>query len=74
MRGENPLDVFDDAQPRDETASLVQVSGKQLDEVREAWLSACLDFDEYKAQHYLVTGICPLSSRKQFVLKCCARD
>ncbi len=32
---------------------LPHITGEQVDELREAWIEACLAFDEYQAQHLL---------------------
>ncbi len=48
--GQNPLLTMETAvseQP------LPHITGEQVDELREAWIEACLAFDEYRAQHLL---------------------
>ncbi|HEX6384141.1 MAG TPA: MerR family transcriptional regulator [Anaerolineae bacterium] len=47
--GKNPLQSMPPLEP----APVLAVSGDVVDELRQAWLEACLDFDEYRAQHIL---------------------
>ena len=47
--GQNPLQ----STPPPEPAPVVPLSGDVILELRRAWLAACLEFDEYKAQHVL---------------------
>ena len=46
-RGENPL------APANEQKQLGNITGDQLDQIRTEWLTSCLNFDEYTAQHTL---------------------
>ncbi len=48
--GQNPLQTEETAVTE---ATILPITGEQVDELREAWLEACLAFDEYRAQHLL---------------------
>lgn len=48
--GQNPLLTMETAVSE---TTLSNVTGEQVDELREAWIEACLAFDEYRAQHLL---------------------
>jgi methanogenic corrinoid protein MtbC1 len=48
--GQNPLLTMETAVAE---PTLPNVTGEQVDELREAWVEACLAFDEYRAQHLL---------------------
>lgn len=48
--GQNPLLTMETAVSE---PILPHITGEQVDELREAWIEACLAFDEYQAQHLL---------------------
>lgn len=48
--GQNPLQTGETAVAE---PVIPPVSGEQVDDLREAWIEACLAFDEYRAQHLL---------------------
>lgn len=49
--GTNPLEA--EAETAVAEPTLPFVTGEQLSELRDAWIAACLAFDEYRAQHLL---------------------
>ena len=48
--GQNPLLALESAVSE---PIMPHISGERVDELRNAWIEACLAFDEYKAQHLL---------------------
>ncbi len=48
--GQNPLQTEETAVTE---STILPVTGEQVDELRQAWIEACLAFDEYRAQHLL---------------------
>ena len=48
--GQNPLQTVDTAVAE---PTFSPITGEQVDELRKAWIEACLAFDEYRAQHLL---------------------
>lgn len=50
--GDDPLVVKGGAITQDKPA-VTKISGERIADVREAWINACLNFDEYNAQYIL---------------------
>lgn len=48
--GKNPLISLG---PSQDGPAIVHIDGERVDDMRDAWVEACLAFDEYKAQHLL---------------------
>ena len=52
-QGEDPLQTLPAPTSSTTTSPQVFLSGSGLADLRQAWVSACLNFDEYSAQHIL---------------------
>lgn len=52
-RGNDPLQAYKEDDTPSEPEPVVPISGDMINEIREAWLQACLSFNEYRAQQVL---------------------